>query len=100
MNFACSIFIIVDVVFLVISFILRISIPYVIFKILLLDVMNDLYLVVREGTGDPAPMISDTHHKIIMNNADRLNSAIIYDRDYNYNFFGFKVIFVCSNELI
>ncbi|CAH1396989.1 unnamed protein product [Nezara viridula] len=56
------------------------------------DVMNDLYLVVREGTGDPAPMISDTHHKIIMNNADRLNSAIIYDRDYNYNFFGFKTL--------
>ncbi|XP_014292905.1 ribonucleoside-diphosphate reductase large subunit [Halyomorpha halys] len=56
------------------------------------DVMNDLYLVVREGTGDPAPMISDTHHKIIMNNADRLNSAIIYDRDYNYNIFGFKTL--------
>lgn len=26
----------------------------------------------------------------------RLNSAIIYDRDFSYNFFGFKVIFKIS----
>jgi hypothetical protein len=37
-------------------------------------------------------MISDYHHAIIMNNANRLNSAIIYDRDFSYNYFGFKVI--------
>lgn len=27
-----------------------------------------------------------------MKHADRLNSAIIYDRDFNYNFFGFKTL--------
>ena len=27
-----------------------------------------------------------------MENADKLNSAIIYDRDYGYNFFGFKTL--------
>jgi ribonucleoside-diphosphate reductase subunit M1 len=27
-----------------------------------------------------------------MENADRLNSAIIYDRDYSYNYFGFKTL--------
>ena len=26
-----------------------------------------------------------------MDNADMLNSHIIYDRDYTYNYFGFKV---------
>ena len=36
------------------------------------------------------PMISEYHHKIIMENADLLNSVIIYDRDFSYNFFGFK----------
>lgn len=37
-------------------------------------------------------MISDQHHKIIMENADRLNSAIIYDRDFSYNFFGIRTL--------
>ncbi len=27
-----------------------------------------------------------------MENSDRLNSAIIYDRDYGYNYFGFKTL--------
>lgn len=36
-------------------------------------------------------MISDYHYDVIMRNADRLNSSIIYDRDFNYNYFGFKV---------
>ena len=44
-----------------------------------------------ENSGINTPMISDEHHKIIMNNADMLNSHIIYDRDYTYNYFGFKV---------
>jgi ribonucleoside-diphosphate reductase subunit M1 len=38
-------------------------------------------------------MISDYHHAIIMKNADRLNSSIIYDRDLSYNYFGFKVFY-------
>jgi ribonucleoside-diphosphate reductase subunit M1 len=37
-------------------------------------------------------MISDYHHEIILRNADRLNSAIIYDRDFGYNYFGFKTL--------
>lgn len=37
-------------------------------------------------------MISDYHYSIIMKHADRLNSAIIYDRDFSYNYFGFKVL--------
>lgn len=56
------------------------------------EVMHDLHSLVREGTGEPMPLISDKHYKIIMDNADKLNSAIIYDRDYNYNYFGFKTL--------
>ncbi|KAI8875015.1 ribonucleoside-diphosphate reductase large chain [Backusella circina FSU 941] len=37
-------------------------------------------------------MISDQTYKVIMDNAERLNSAIIYDRDFGYNFFGFKTL--------
>lgn len=39
-------------------------------------------------------MISEYHHDLIMKNADRLNSAIIYDRDFNFNYFGFKVLYI------
>lgn len=37
-------------------------------------------------------MISEQHYKIIMKNAERLNSCIIYDRDFSYNYFGFKTL--------
>ena len=56
-----------------------------------LDVIDDLYKMVNKHTGKNTPMISDYHHGLIMKHADRLNSAIIYDRDFNYNYFGFKV---------
>jgi ribonucleoside-diphosphate reductase subunit M1 len=52
------------------------------------DVMDDLYNMENEFLKTKAPMISDFHHDIIMKNADRLNSAIIYDRDFGYNYFG------------
>ena len=42
--------------------------------------------------GRPTPMISEFHYKVIQDNADRLNSAIVYDRDFNYQFFGFKTL--------
>ncbi|XP_014259672.1 ribonucleoside-diphosphate reductase large subunit [Cimex lectularius] len=56
------------------------------------ETVHDLYTATREFTGEPMALISDTHHKIIMENADKLNSAIIYDRDFNYNYFGFKTL--------
>lgn len=54
--------------------------------------MKDLYDYVNEKTGKSCPLLSDYHYNIIMKNADRLNSSIIYDRDFNYNYFGFKVL--------
>ena len=56
-----------------------------------LEVIDDLYHMKSEASGKNTPMISDQHYKIIMDNADMLNSHIIYDRDYTYNYFGFKV---------
>ncbi|XP_064607569.1 ribonucleoside-diphosphate reductase large subunit-like [Liolophura sinensis] len=56
------------------------------------DVMTDLFNWVNPKTGKHSPMISEETYKIIMDNADKLNSAIIYDRDYSYNYFGFKTL--------
>lgn len=54
------------------------------------DVITDLHNI--EVNGRKAPKISDKVYEIIMKNADRLNSAIIYDRDFHYNYFGFKTL--------
>ncbi|KAK3100478.1 hypothetical protein FSP39_020660, partial [Pinctada imbricata] len=56
------------------------------------EVMDDLFKWVNPKTGKNAPMISPEIHKIIMDNADRLNSALIYDRDFSYQYFGFKTL--------
>jgi len=55
--------------------------------------MEDLFNYYNPATQSVTPMISQTVHDIIVKNAERFNSAIIYDRDYSYNYFGFKVIF-------
>lgn len=56
------------------------------------DTVEKLYNYVDPKTNDPAPLISDEVYKIIMDNADLLNSTIIYDRDYNFDYFGFKTL--------
>ncbi|KAI8908189.1 ribonucleotide reductase [Powellomyces hirtus] len=56
------------------------------------QVMEDLHRYINPKTGKPASMISDTTYTSIVKHADRLNSAIIYDRDFNYNYFGFKTM--------
>ncbi|KAG5264542.1 hypothetical protein AALO_G00255370 [Alosa alosa] len=56
------------------------------------DVMEDLFNYVNPRNGRHSPMISKETLDIVMANKDRLNSAIIYDRDFSYNFFGFKTL--------
>ena len=53
--------------------------------------MDDLFNYFNPATQSSSPMISAETHSIIQSHADELNSAIIYDRDYAYNYFGFKV---------
>ncbi|EFA02203.1 ribonucleoside-diphosphate reductase large subunit [Tribolium castaneum] len=56
------------------------------------DVISDLYHAVDPQTGEKTPLISDQHYEIIMKNASRLNSCIVYDRDFSYNYFAFKLL--------
>ena len=53
--------------------------------------MTDLHTYINPRNNKPSPMLSDEVYQIIIDNADKLNSSIIYDRDYSYNYFGFKV---------
>jgi ribonucleoside-diphosphate reductase alpha chain len=56
------------------------------------EAMTDLYTYTDPKTGEKAALLADDVHKIIMDNAEVLDSAIIYDRDFNYDFFGFKTL--------
>ncbi|KAM3837456.1 ribonucleoside-diphosphate reductase large subunit [Vipera latastei] len=56
------------------------------------DVMEDLYNYVNPHNGKHSPMISKETLDIVQANKDRLNSVIIYDRDFSYNYFGFKTL--------
>ncbi|KAK9466742.1 ribonucleotide reductase [Lipomyces arxii] len=56
------------------------------------QVVSDLYHWVNPKTQKASPMISTTTYNAIMTHADELNSAIVYERDFQYNYFGFKTL--------
>ncbi|GMS89322.1 hypothetical protein PENTCL1PPCAC_11497 [Pristionchus entomophagus] len=56
------------------------------------EVMRQLYEHRLPFTGEHSPMISPETWAIIEKNSSRLNSAIVYDRDFSYSFFGFKTL--------
>lgn len=43
-------------------------------------------------TGQPAPLISDEAAAFVAKNAEILDAAVIYDRDFSYDYFGFKTL--------
>ena len=61
------------------------------------EVMTDLYNLVDESSGIRSPMISEKYWKIIHKNASTLDSAIAHERDFYYNYFGFKVTIITYN---
>ena len=56
------------------------------------ETMKDLYNYINPRTEKKAPLLSDEVYKIIKKNADKLDSSIIYNRDFGYDFFGFKTL--------
>ncbi|RKP01419.1 hypothetical protein CXG81DRAFT_25913 [Caulochytrium protostelioides] len=55
-------------------------------------VIDDLYKWVNPKTKKWSPMIDERIHAIVQKNAEALDSAIIFERDFNYNYFGFKTL--------
>lgn len=56
------------------------------------EVMTDMYTYIDPKTGENAALIADDVYNIILENRDRLDSSIIYDRDFRYDYFGFKTL--------
>jgi ribonucleoside-diphosphate reductase alpha subunit len=54
--------------------------------------MEDLYNYIDPKTNQPAGLLADDVYHIIMENKDLLDSSIIYDRDFRYDYFGFKTL--------
>ena len=55
-------------------------------------VIKKLYHYVDPKTGENASLISKEVYNIVRKNAAFLDSTIIYDRDYGYDYFGYKTL--------
>lgn len=56
------------------------------------ETMMDLYEYVDPKTGTKAGLIAKELIDLIEKHKEKLDSAIIYDRDYNFDYFGFKTL--------
>jgi ribonucleoside-diphosphate reductase alpha chain len=54
--------------------------------------MGMMYKYTDPNTNKKAPLLADDVYKIIQENAEQLDSTIIYDRDFGYDYFGFKTL--------
>ncbi len=56
------------------------------------EVMHDLYTYINPRTGKKAPLLADEVYQVIQDNKEKLDSTIIYNRDFGYDYFGFKTL--------
>ena len=56
------------------------------------EVIKDLFNYIDPKTGEKASLVSQEVYDIVIENKQRLDSSIIYDRDFRYDYFGFKTL--------
>lgn len=56
------------------------------------DVVEDLYNYIDSKTGKKASLIADDVYAVVQKHKDTLDSNVIYDRDFKYDYFGFKTL--------
>ncbi|MBP6183756.1 MAG: ribonucleoside-diphosphate reductase subunit alpha [Saprospiraceae bacterium] len=54
--------------------------------------IKDLYNYIDPKTGQKAGLIGEDTYEIVQRHKDLLDSAVIYDRDYDFDYFGFKTL--------
>lgn len=54
--------------------------------------VEDLYNYIDPKTGENASLIAEDVYQIVQEKKEILDSTIIYDRDFRYDFFGFKTL--------
>ncbi len=55
-------------------------------------VVHALYHYIDPKTGERAGLIGESTYRIVMQHKDQLDSAIIHDRDFDFDYFGFKTL--------
>lgn len=56
------------------------------------DTITDLYEYINPEINKHCPMVSEETYKIVQANKEKLDGAIVYSRDFEYNYFGFKTL--------
>ncbi|MES2778464.1 MAG: ribonucleoside-diphosphate reductase subunit alpha [Bacteroidota bacterium] len=56
------------------------------------ETMRKLYTYVDSASGKKTPLIAEDVWEVIEANAELLDSTIIYDRDFGFDYFGFKTL--------
>ncbi|KAI0601713.1 ribonucleotide reductase [Biscogniauxia sp. FL1348] len=56
------------------------------------SVVSDLFHYVNPKNGKASPMIAQETYECVMRHKEDFDSAIVYDRDFNYQYFGFKTL--------
>ncbi|KAI8991032.1 ribonucleotide reductase [Mycotypha africana] len=56
------------------------------------EVMQELYDNVHPQTKEPNPLISKEFLELVKKHADKIDAAIDYQRDFDFNYFGFKTL--------
>ena len=56
------------------------------------NTMKRLYTYIDPKTEENAPLVSKETYGVVKKNAALLDSSIIYDRDFGYDYFGFKTL--------
>ncbi len=46
----------------------------------------------KDVLGKPCPLVNKGFYDLVMANKDKINSSLNYDRDYNFDYFGFKTL--------
>jgi len=56
------------------------------------ELTEALYNYIHPITNTRAGLVSKDYYETVMNNKERLNTAVNHDRDFNYDYFGFKTL--------
>lgn len=54
--------------------------------------VNDLYHYHDPKTNSHSPLVSEEIYQLTLKHADELDAALIFDRDFTYDYFGFKTL--------
>jgi len=56
------------------------------------EVVEDLYNYINPRSGEKGPLVSDEVYQIVEDNIKTLDAALVYDRDFGYDYFGIKTL--------